>query len=305
MKHTQKEKNSRNDFYVRKVGVGKPVVFLPAAGFSGMEGLNIADRLSPSCQSHLLDLPGYGNSKGVSEKCTEKRLADWLKEYLDQQHLHSADIIAHSLGGGVALSFAVHYPERVNRLILLDAGHKSFPRFPFQEFGPFALLFPLLNVGYHLKGFSFMERLTGLFSGSGAKQENEGEKVERFCEIVGIENSTYVQEALRHSPELTASGMNLLFGYYNLNLPKLFRKLTVPTYLIYGTFANRNLKQYKLTRRSIESLQKKQNLPVKYVPVNSGHYVHWSGEEILDKLAFIMDQDSEKERDQNEMYRSI
>ncbi|SDL70780.1 alpha/beta hydrolase [Sediminibacillus halophilus] len=302
MKQIQKEKNSFNDFYVRKVGIGKPIVFLPAAGFSGLEGLNIADRLSAFCQTHLLDLPGYGKSKGLDEKCTAKRLADWLKEYLDQQHIHSADIIAHSLGGAVALSFAVHYPERVKQFILLDAGHKSFPRVPFQEFGPFALLFPLLNIGYHLKGISFMERLTGLFSESNAEQENEGERVERFCDIVGIENSTYVQEALRQSPELTAAGMNLLFGYYNLNLPNLVTELTVPTYLIYGTFTNINPKQFRLTKRSIARLQEKKNLPVKYMPVNSGHYVHWSGEDVLDKLAFIMEQDSEKEREQIKAY---
>ncbi|WP_081704515.1 MULTISPECIES: alpha/beta hydrolase [Sediminibacillus] len=295
MEHFQNDRNDSKVFHVKKVGDGKPVVFLPAAGFSGLEGMNIAERLRPAFQTHLVDLPGYGQSEGINKKCTTQRLADWLKEYLDQEKIDCADIVAHSLGGAIALSLSVHYPERVKQLILLDSGHKPYPRIPFQEFGPFALLFPLLNVGYHLFGISFMARLAGLFSGNSAESENKEEEIERFCHTVGIDNSVYVQEALRHPPKMTASGMNLLFGYYNMNLPELVKKLELPTYLIYGTFADRDKKQYRLTKKSIERLQHHKQLPVEYLPVNSGHYVHWSSEEVVDKLARILDQPSNRE----------
>ncbi|WP_110943508.1 alpha/beta fold hydrolase [Virgibacillus senegalensis] len=277
-----------SNYVIKKEGKGKPVIFLPAAGFTGIEGLNIAETLAPSCSTHLLDLPGYGQSAGIMEKCTSKQLADWLKFYLDHQNIQTADLVGHSLGGAIALSFSVHYPERVKQLILLDVGHKPFPRIPFQEFGPFAILFPVLNLGYHIAGRTFLKRLTGVFSDGSQNEKKEEARIEQFCEIVGIDNSKYVREAFQQSPQLTATGLNLLFGYYNLNLPELTKKLTVPTTLLYGTFKNRNEKEYKWTKRGIKKLQKYKELPIEYVPVDSGHYVHWSSDTVLRKISDVL-----------------
>ncbi|WP_170234541.1 alpha/beta fold hydrolase [Macrococcus equipercicus] len=137
-------------YSVETIGEGDPVIFLPAGGFKGNEGLIIADYLKDSFKTYLLDLPGYGASEGIQGRINTQAVADWLKGFLDEADIACVTLIGHSIGGALALMFALHYPDRVNRLILLDQGHKKFPNIPFAEFGKFALLLPLLNLGVSL-----------------------------------------------------------------------------------------------------------------------------------------------------------
>ncbi|WP_281974375.1 alpha/beta hydrolase [Halobacillus litoralis] len=254
-----------------------PAIFLPAGGFTGNEGLNIAEFLSGDFETHLIDLPGLGNSKGIDGKITSVHLANWVKEYMEQNHIEKADLIGHSLGGAILLSFAVHYPDKVNKLVLLDQGHKPFPRIPKSEFGPFAYIFPLINVCVKIFRKPCLNKLAPLFlQGNEQEIDFEGD-VKRFCERMGIEENEYVRMAIKHPAEFSVEGLNLMFGYYNLNLPKLLKSIKVPTYLIYGTFENINEKEHRHTEHYIQKL-KRHSLPITYHQVNGGHYVHWNKE---------------------------
>ena len=282
----RKISNNTYEYFVEKVGDGEPIIFLPAGGFSGNEGLNIAEHLKEDFETHLIDLPGLGKSSGIKGKITSLKLANWLKHYLDQLNIEKANLIGHSLGGAVSLAFAVHYPQYVNKLILLDQGHKPFPRVPTSEYGLFAYVFPLLNIGVKLFGDRFLNKLVPLFT-----QENEQKITEfsfkndviRFCEGVNIKENHYVRTALKHPADFSLTGLNLMFGYYNLNLPRLLRKIAVPTYLYYGTFENLDEKEHRKTKHYIQKL-KNDNLPIKYHSVQGGHYVHWNEDFSLSDL---------------------
>ncbi|WP_232214164.1 alpha/beta hydrolase [Bacillus sp. SG-1] len=253
------------------------MIFLPAAGFSGNEGLNIGDYLSGEFETHLIDLPGLGKSKGIEGRITAIQLADWVNEYMEQMQMEQANLIGHSLGGAILLAFAVHYPHKVNKLILLDQGHKPFPRIPKSEFGPFAYAFPMLNVCVKLFGKPFLKKLEPLFS-QNEEQENPFDlTVEKFCNRVFIKENDYIRTALKHPAEFSLSGLNLMFGYYNLNLPNLLKKLRTPTYLIYSTFEDLDENESKSTEYYINRI-KRHTLPITYQPVRGGHYVHWNEE---------------------------
>ncbi|WP_456274743.1 alpha/beta hydrolase [Bacillus sp. AK031] len=274
----RKISNNTCEYFVEKVGFGKPIIFLPAGGFSGKAGLNIADHLKEEFETHLIDLPGLGKSQGLGGKITSLKLANWMKKYLDQMKIEKANLIGHSLGGAVSLAFAVHYPQRVNKLILLDQGHKPFPRIPTSEFGPFAYAFPILNIGVKLFGERFLSKLGPFFTQEGEQKTNDvsfESEVKRFCERVNIKDSKYVRTALKHQADFSLRGLNLMFGYYNLNLPRLLKKIDVPTYLYYGTFENLDEKENRKTKHYIQKL-KNYNLPIKYQSVQGGHYVHWN-----------------------------
>ncbi|MCA0987627.1 alpha/beta hydrolase [Guptibacillus algicola] len=285
---------NRFDYYVERVGQGEPIIFLPAGGFSGNEGLNIAEHLKEEYETHLIDLPGLGKSSGIEGKVTSLQLADWINRYMEQQNIEKANFIGHSLGGAVLLSFAVHYPHKVNKLILLDQGHKPFPRVPTSEFGLFAYAFPLLNVGVKLFGESFLSKLAPLFTQENEQEVNEipfDDNVTRFCEHVHIKENHYVRTALKHQSDFSVQGLKLMFGYYDLNLPRLLKKVDVPTYLVYGTFESVNEKEYRNTKQYIQKI-KKHNLPIKYYPVQGGHYVHWSEDFSLSEVKeFLTDAD--------------
>ncbi|NQD68580.1 alpha/beta hydrolase [Bacillus haikouensis] len=273
-----------NHYYVQKTGQGKSVIFLPAGGFSGNEGLNIAEYLNCGYETHMIDLPGFGRSKGIEGRTTTLKMAKWVKGYLDQEEIEKAILIGHSMGGALLLNFAVHYPERVNRLILLDQGHKRFPRVPVSEFGVFAYAFPFLNVCVRLFGFPLLKRLEPLFS-----KEDDSEikdvagEAERFCQRFSIPDSPYVRMALKQQPDFSIDALNLMFGYYNLNLPVLLEQIEVPVYLVYGTFKGMDEKEFKFTERAIRKMKRKTD-SVTYRSLNGGHYVHWNKSFNLDEL---------------------
>ncbi|MFB1051451.1 alpha/beta hydrolase [Paraliobacillus sp. JSM ZJ581] len=234
-------------------------------------------------ETHMLDLPGLGKSKSIDKRITSKCLANWVKEYMDQQCIEKANLIGHSLGGAVLLAFAVHYPDKVNKLILLDQGHKPFPRIPKSEFGPFAYSFPLLNIGVKIFGKPTLSVLAPFFNQDNDKEEDFEANLKQFCKRVGIEENEYIRLALKTQVDFSLDGLHLMFGYYNLNLPKLLKSIRVPTYLIYGTFQNINDIEHKNTTYYIQKL-KKFSLPITYYEINTGHYVHWNKEFPLNNL---------------------
>jgi 3-oxoadipate enol-lactonase len=74
---------------------------------------------TPHYQVLLYDLRGFGGS--ALPDSTSYDHADDLSALLDQLGIERAAIVGLSMGGGVALDFALAYPERVRALILADA----------------------------------------------------------------------------------------------------------------------------------------------------------------------------------------
>jgi pimeloyl-ACP methyl ester carboxylesterase len=70
-----------------------------------------------------LDLVGAGDSDKAVTDYSIPTLADFLARFLDAlgPDWRRASLVGHSLGGAVALAFAERYPERVERLVLVDS----------------------------------------------------------------------------------------------------------------------------------------------------------------------------------------
>ena len=69
-----------------------------------------------------LDLPGFGLTGPDPEKRYGfKSLTGFLARFCDKLGLPQADVAGNSHGGRLAWAFAAQYPERVHKLILLDA----------------------------------------------------------------------------------------------------------------------------------------------------------------------------------------
>ncbi|WP_246206672.1 alpha/beta hydrolase [Virgibacillus ihumii] len=274
------------DYYAEKVGAGEPIIFLPAAGFPGNEGLNIAEYLEEDFVTHMLDLPGLGKSMGIqARQITSLEMANWVKEYLDQQQIDKVSVIGHSLGGSLALAFAIHFPFRVNKLILLDQGHKPFPRIPTREFGLFAYAVPLLNIAGALFGKQVFKLVEPVFS----NEDNLEERIKRFCDIFSIEENRYIRKAYERNIDFSLDMLNLYFGFYRLNMPKLLSQVNVPTYLAYATFKGVDEQECENTSEHVEKLQQHTWLPITYRPVESGHYVHWSDSALLADIKLFLE----------------
>jgi pimeloyl-ACP methyl ester carboxylesterase len=75
-----------------------------------------------------LDLPGFGQSDRGNHHYSPDNFARVLEALLQERGLRRVALIGHSMGGTVALAYAAAYPERVSRLIVVDAAgvlHRS------------------------------------------------------------------------------------------------------------------------------------------------------------------------------------
>ena len=68
-----------------------------------------------------VDLPGFGTSPAPAAPFTFDSLAAMLDETLRRKAVNRAHVVGHSLGAALSLHFAYQYPDRVDRLVLVDA----------------------------------------------------------------------------------------------------------------------------------------------------------------------------------------
>lgn len=262
-------------YHAEVVGRGNPVLFLPSGGFTGEEGRSLAEALCGDFEVHLLDLPGFGRSEGIGQVVDAEQLADWVNAYAESRRLGPVHVIAHSLGGAFALAFATYYPEQVERLVLLDQGHKSFPRVPLKEYGVFGLTVPLLSGLYRLLGPRFLEQIERKMMSDKPSPSISDDRFYTFCKQTGLPERDEIRHALDAPAKLGRGGLNLLFGFYHLDVPFLMRSLQVPTLLLYADFVGLDAKEAKLTKSAIIDLQRHE-LPIIYIRLTGGHFVHWN-----------------------------
>jgi pimeloyl-ACP methyl ester carboxylesterase len=78
-----------------------------------------------------LDLPGFGLTGPAPDgNYTAGRYVGVVTELLDKLGVERVDIAGNSMGGRIALMFALAHPERVRKLILVDAGGLPWPEPP-------------------------------------------------------------------------------------------------------------------------------------------------------------------------------
>ncbi|RLS55194.1 MAG: alpha/beta fold hydrolase [Planctomycetota bacterium] len=79
------------------------------------------EELSTTFRVIAVDLPGFGKSFVPVGDLTIERLADWIAEFLDVTGIQEPVTVGGlSMGGCVALQFALRFPSRLSRLILCD-----------------------------------------------------------------------------------------------------------------------------------------------------------------------------------------
>lgn len=68
---------------------------------------------------HTPDLRNHGQSPHTDSMTYEEMAGD-IADYMDEMGIEKAHILGHSMGGKVAMQFALNWPERVDKLIVED-----------------------------------------------------------------------------------------------------------------------------------------------------------------------------------------
>ncbi len=109
----------------RKLGSGHPLIILHGLYGAGDNWLSIAKVLSGFCEVYLIDQRNHGSSPHASEHNYDVLTKD-IKEFMDQQGIEKAMILGHSMGGKVAMRFALTYPHMLTKLIIADISPGSY-----------------------------------------------------------------------------------------------------------------------------------------------------------------------------------
>jgi pimeloyl-ACP methyl ester carboxylesterase len=107
--------------HVRIGGQGPAVVLLHGYGETGDMWAPLAADLVRDHTVIAPDLRGMGLSSPADKGFDKKNQAQDVAGIMDALGVAKADVIAHDIGNMVAFAFAAQHPERVTRLIMMDA----------------------------------------------------------------------------------------------------------------------------------------------------------------------------------------
>ncbi|MBI2847463.1 MAG: alpha/beta fold hydrolase [Chloroflexi bacterium] len=102
-------------------GKGKPVVLIHGLGTSSLSWRENLTSIGKEYRFYALDLPGHGDSEALNGQYTLSFVARFLLDFFDSQGLGKVALAGSSMGGLLALNFALSFPERVEKLVLVDS----------------------------------------------------------------------------------------------------------------------------------------------------------------------------------------
>jgi len=114
-------------------GSGEPLIFIHGVGGAILDWEKVLPYFAARYRTIALDQPGFGKSeKRMDYQYSIDNNARIVRALMDHLGIDRAYIIGNSMGGEVAAYFAIHYPERVKKLVLVDAaGALNTPYAPF------------------------------------------------------------------------------------------------------------------------------------------------------------------------------
>jgi pimeloyl-ACP methyl ester carboxylesterase len=109
--------------HYRDEGAGQPLVLLHGFGSSLYTWDGWVGQLAGTRRLIRLDLPGFGLTGAAPDgDYSAERYVRVVTALLDSLGVRRADIAGNSMGGRTALMFTLEHPDRVRKLILVDAG---------------------------------------------------------------------------------------------------------------------------------------------------------------------------------------
>ncbi|MDO4727588.1 MAG: alpha/beta fold hydrolase [Bacteroidota bacterium] len=118
---------SQQLLYSRIEGEGSPLLILH--GYLGMSDnwKTLSARYAENgFQVHAIDLRNHGRSFHSDDFSHDLMVQDLLY-YCKHYHLEKVSVIGHSMGGKLAMFFAITYPQMIDKLVVVDISARQYP----------------------------------------------------------------------------------------------------------------------------------------------------------------------------------
>ena len=107
-------------------GTGEPLIILHGLLGSLDNWQTLAKKYAEDFTVFIIDQRNHGKSPH-SDSFSYPILSNDLLEFCEQNHLYSTHVLGHSMGGKVAMQFALDNPDMVNKLIVADIAPVNYP----------------------------------------------------------------------------------------------------------------------------------------------------------------------------------
>src|SRR5882672_6495954 len=119
--HTQEIQTDGATIYIRVGGQGPAVVLFHGFGDTGDMWAPMAAELARDHRVVVPDLRGMGLSSHPADGYDKKTQAADVRSVLTQLSIDRAAIVGHDIGATVAYAYAARYPDKTDRLVVMDA----------------------------------------------------------------------------------------------------------------------------------------------------------------------------------------
>jgi pimeloyl-ACP methyl ester carboxylesterase len=113
------------ELYYRELGQGQPIVMLHGIFGSSDNWLTQSRLFSSGYKTYAVDLRNHGQSPHDDVFDYPAMVGD-LEKFMEEKGINDPVLIGHSMGGKVAMNFAVAHPDKVQKLIVVDIAPKPY-----------------------------------------------------------------------------------------------------------------------------------------------------------------------------------
>ena len=113
--------------YYQETGEGDPLLLLHGLGSSGDDWWFQTPAFAPHFRLILPNLRGHKHSSPLRGPTSIYTLAADIAQLLEALHIERAHVLGLSLGGLVAQLLAIHFPQKVNKLVLVNTFAHLWP----------------------------------------------------------------------------------------------------------------------------------------------------------------------------------
>lgn len=119
--HSKRIKVGELDIHYLTGGHGDPLVVVHGGSDGARAWMKNMAELSKNYTVYVPDLPGFGRSQPIDGNYYILELVEFVDEFLHNLGLKSFHLMGHSLGGGIALSYALRFPHKIKKLVLVSS----------------------------------------------------------------------------------------------------------------------------------------------------------------------------------------
>lgn len=101
---------------------GTPVILIHGIGGYAEDWALTIPALAEEHRVYAPDLVGFGRSDKPPASYSLSYLAQFVHEFMVTQGIERASLVGWSLGGAVALQFALEFPDKLDKLVLVSSG---------------------------------------------------------------------------------------------------------------------------------------------------------------------------------------